>query len=1199
MNKDENYPGRFLSLARLVALVGLILILSLMMSSAVFARDDSAFVRQVGKIESENLGLSNPAGLAFSPEVSFAQPEALEPSEYVASLVRCIDTSQFDPPNAHSTGLTYLESSNTLMISDADVEETPFFEGDNLFEMDLSGTLVFTSTTLDDSYEPEGLGYNPVDEHLFFVDDDLDRVFEVAPGADGKHGTVDDIITFFDTGGFDSNKPLGIAYSGNPKTLFIADFSDAEVYKLTPGSNGVFDGVPPEGNDEWTSFDTQDLTLGVIDYNVTNLEGIAFNSENDLLYLTGTVNGSRGWVVEMTTDGTLVRIIDISAAGFYLPASVTFAPSSLNPSVMHIYIGERGGTLVNDGMVCEMILPPPDTTPPGTTLTSTPPDPDNDDTPTFTFTGSDSGSSGLAGFECRVDGGSWYVCSSPDTTASLSDGERTFEVRAVDYAANRDPSPAYYDWTLDTTPPYTSLTSTPPDPDNDTTPTFSFSGSDPGGSGVAGFECQVDSGSWYACSSSHTTSPLSEGIHTFRVRSVDEVGNADPSPASHTWTIDTTPPGTILTSTPPDPDNDNTPTFYFYGLDPGGSGLDGFQCQVDSGSWYVCTSPHTTSSLGEGTHTFRVRAVDNAGNTDGSPASHTWTIDTTPPYTSLTSTPPDPDNDTTPTFSFSGSDPGGSGVDGFQCQVDGGGWANCSSPYTTPSLSDGGHTFRVRSVDNAGNADPSPATYTWSIDTTPPGTILTSTPPDPDNDDTPTFYFSGFDSGGSGLAGFQCRVDGGRWTTCSSPHTTSPLSDGLRTFEVRAVDNVGNADPSPVSYAWTVDTTPPNTSLTATPPDPDNDNTPTFSFGGSDPGGSGVDGFQCQLDGSSWYNCSSPYPTPGLSDGDHTFSVRSVDNAGNTDPTPASYTWLIDTAPPSTTLTSMPSDPDNDNTPDFSFTGSDPGSSGLAGFQCQVDGGGWTNCSSPHTTSPLSDGLHTLEVRAVDNAGNADPTPASYTWTVDTTPPNAVDDSGTSYTTDEKSAFTTGDVLDNDSDPGGGPIALVSYDASTLAGMLTDNGDGTFDYDPDDQFEYLGAGAEAEDIFAYTITDAVDLSDSAQVIITITGVNDGPTISDIPDQVTRAGVPTGPVAFTVDDIDTPSASLSLSFTTSNSALVDPLTGVTFGGSGTDRTLFVTPTPGIMGTAVVTVTVSDGDLEASEPFVLTVEPHRSILPLIFH
>jgi VCBS repeat-containing protein len=758
-------------------------------------------------------------------------------------------------------------------------------------------------------------------------------------------------------------------------------------------------------------------------------------------------------------------------------------------------------------------------------------------------------------------------------------------VRAVDSAGNFDPSPISYNWTIDTTPPDTSLTSTPPDPDDDNTPTFYFSGSD-SRSGVDSFQCRVDGDGWSACSSPHTTATLGDGVHTFDVRAVDNAGNMDPSPASRTWQIDTVPPDTALTSTPPDPDNDSTPTFTFEGSDAGGSGVDSFLCQMDGTAWSGCSSPYTTPGLSEGIHTIAVRSVDKAGNSDPTPVSYTWKIDTSPPDTNITSAPPDPDSNKTPTFSFASDD----GAASFECRVDVGSWSTCVSPHTAPTLADGNHTFAVRAVDSAGNIDPSPASHTWTIDTVPPDTILTSTPPDPDDDNTPTFSFIGSD----GAVGFECQVDGGNWSNCPSPHTTATLSDGEHTFAVRALDSAGNADASPASHSWTIDATPPDTTLDSAPADPDNDNTPTFTFSGSDPGVRAVVAFQCQVDGGGWSNCSSPYTTPGLSDGEHTFAVRSVDAAGNVDPSPASHAWAIDTDPPDTTFTSTPPDPDSDNTPSFGFTSGD----GMAGFECQVDGDSWSACSSPHTTATLGDGVHTFDVRAVDDGGNRDPSPASYTWLVDATPPEAGDDSGTSYTTDEETPFTTGNVLENDGDPGDRPIDLIGYDDSALAGTLTDNGDGTFDYDPNSQFEYLAVGVQAHDVFTYTIADAVGLTDSAEVIISVTGVNDAPSISDLPDQLTLAGVPVGPMSFTVDDVDTAAHDLHLSFLTSDPEIVDPLSGVTFGGIGTIRSLVVTPTQGIVGTVAVTVTVSDGDLEASDVFLLQVEPWRVYLPIVF-
>ncbi len=95
---------------------------------------------------------------------------------------------------------------------------------------------------------------------------------------------------------------------------------------------------------------------------------------------------------------------------------------------------------------------------------------------------------------------------------------------------------------------------------------------------------------------------------------------------------------------------------------------------------------------------------------------------------------------------------------------------------------------------------------------------------------------------------------------------------------------------------------------------------------------------------------------------------------------------LADITPPDTTITANPTNPSSSSTASFSFTGSDTGGSGLAGFQCQIDGGGFSPCTSPQTYVGLADGSHTFQVRAVDGFGNVDPTPASYTWLIDTTP---------------------------------------------------------------------------------------------------------------------------------------------------------------------------------------------------------------------
>jgi DNA-binding beta-propeller fold protein YncE len=237
-----------------------------------------------------------------------------------------------------------------------------------------------------------------------------------------------------------------------------------------------------------------------------------------------------------------------------------------------------------------------------------------------------------------------------------------------------------------------------------------------------------------------------------------------------------------------------------------------------------------------------------------------------------------------------------------------------------------------------------------------------------------------FTSTDTPLLGFECRLDSAQWVSCTSPKSYSGLSDGSHTFQVRAVDAAGNPDPTPASSTWTVDGTPPDTTIGSGPSGQTNDPNPTFGFSSSESGSS----FQCRFDSDAFASCSGPgdthTPASDLSDGFHTFEVRAKDQAGNTDPSPASQGFTVDTQAPNTTIGSGPSGQTNDPTPTFGFSSSETGSS----FECKVDAASYASCSSPRTTSHLVDGSHTFYARAVDTAGNPDPTPASRSFTVQT-----------------------------------------------------------------------------------------------------------------------------------------------------------------------------------------------------------------------
>ncbi|MFZ5856174.1 MAG: beta strand repeat-containing protein [Chloroflexota bacterium] len=108
-------------------------------------------------------------------------------------------------------------------------------------------------------------------------------------------------------------------------------------------------------------------------------------------------------------------------------------------------------------------------------------------------------------------------------------------------------------------------------------------------------------------------------------------------------------------------------------------------------------------------------------------------IDTTAPDTQVASGPASLTNSTSAAFEFSADESAT-----FDCQLDGGGFAACASPY---SVADGPHVLDVRAVDLAGNADGTPASHSWTVDATPP-TVLSTTLMDVNPTNRATVRFS-------------------------------------------------------------------------------------------------------------------------------------------------------------------------------------------------------------------------------------------------------------------------------------------------------------------------------------------------------------------------------------------------------------------------------------------------------------------------
>ncbi len=314
-----------------------------------------------------------------------------------------------------------------------------------------------------------------------------------------------------------------------------------------------------------------------------------------------------------------------------------------------------------------------DNTAPQTTIVSAPANPTNATSAGFSFTASEGG----ATFQCRLDGGAWTTCSSPRSYNGLGEGAHVFEARATDPVGNTDATPATHAWVVDLTAPQTAIVSAPATPTNATSASFSFTSTESGST----FECRLDGGAWTGCTSARSYGGLADGSHGFEVRATDAAGNTDGSAASYAWVVDTSAPDTTITSAPGSPTSSTSAGFSFTASEGGAT----FECRLDGGAWGACASPTGFGGLGEGMHVFQVRALDGIGNADATPAMHTWTVDVTAPQTTITTAPADPTNATSASLSFAASELGST----FDCRLNGGAWAPCSSPAVYAGLGEG------------------------------------------------------------------------------------------------------------------------------------------------------------------------------------------------------------------------------------------------------------------------------------------------------------------------------------------------------------------------------------------------------------------------------------------------------------------------------------------------------------------------------
>jgi 6-phosphogluconolactonase (cycloisomerase 2 family) len=409
------------------------------------------------------------------------------------------------------------------------------------------------------------------------------------------------------------------------------------------------------------------------------------------------------------------------------------------------------------------------------------------------------------------------------------------------------------------------------------------------------------------------------------------------------------------------------------------------QCSLDQGvaSFGPCTDAggHTAPTpLADGAYVFRVRTVA----TSSVPATtriRRFVVDTVEPQTTTLDEP----NRTVRSFNlgFAVGSPEPSAR--FECRLlnQGTAWQfPCRTSYRLP---DGTYQLEARAIDLAGNRDSSPLTLTATVDGSGPFVRLDSAPYHRTTDTTPTFHFTL----GTEVTSYECWLeredvdDDSDWGPCTAPDTysvSSPLPHGRYSFSIRASDSVNGGRNTVTSLDFLVEPEEPWAEIRGTPPTLTNDPTPTFVFT------AGGDSLTCSITGAGAEPagpCSDPAGhTPGasLSDGTHTFTVRAEGPSG-----PAatdSHTFVVDTSAPGTSIDAAPAAEVDSQQSTFQFSGT----GGAATFQCslqaQGQAPGWSACSSPTTVSHPAEGSYRFSVRAIDAAGNIDPTPAQHDFVV-------------------------------------------------------------------------------------------------------------------------------------------------------------------------------------------------------------------------
>ena len=264
-------------------------------------------------------------------QLSFTTPPTpAPPTDVPGSVVARMDTAGLDPISSDPGGVAYDPIGERILVTDSDIDEIRPEDGNTVFSIGKDGTWLGLGSP-GGVTEVTDIAVDAAGGRWFLSDDRLRIVVEIQLGQDGLFDTLDDRISRFSTEAFASTDPEGVAYGQN--SIFIADGSSSEIYRLTPGPDGVFGGIDASSDDTVTHFDT--AALGVSDP-----EGIAYDPQRGTLYLRG--RDQKEPIVEVGTDGTLVSRIFLPEEMLISPGGIGLVPALDGSDSLSLLVADRG-----------------------------------------------------------------------------------------------------------------------------------------------------------------------------------------------------------------------------------------------------------------------------------------------------------------------------------------------------------------------------------------------------------------------------------------------------------------------------------------------------------------------------------------------------------------------------------------------------------------------------------------------------------------------------------------------------------------------------------------------------------------------------------------------------------------------------------------------------------------------------------------